>query len=258
MTPTTTSGDAYCLTGPHPGQDCRVCSSRQNGFCSLLGGDALARLRGQVTVETVPRRRILCRQDEPFDKVYVVQRGVVKLYQVLSDGRRQVTGFLGPGDILGGLSQRRHWHCSAETVTDVLACAIGRADFSDFLRAFPDAALSLLIAATDEIEALHDHAILLGRRNAQEKLAALLLLLNHRWSADSDSPDQVQLPMRRSDLADYLGLSLETVSRTFTALKRQRLIATPRSHAVSLRNRPALIHMAGFDELPVRHVAIGL
>lgn len=253
-----TSNGNYCLTGDDATQGCQICGARGLGFCSLLDGAALSYLREYAVAELMARRRTLCREDEPFDRIHIIHRGVVKLFKLLPDGRRQITGFLGPGDILGSPKLMSASHCSAQTVTEVLTCSFTAEVFTDFLRRFPEVAMTLLFAATDEIEASHDHAILLGCHNAREKLAALLLILNHRWNSDSRPPDELFLPMTRSDLAEYLGLSVETVSRTFSAFKAEGLIATPRSGVVTLRNRPALLRMIGFDDVPVRNVAIGL
>ena len=131
-------------------------------------------------MELTLRNGFLCRQGQTQDQIFIILKGVVRLYQMLPGGRRQVTGFLGPGDLLGGLKRARGAHCTAQAVTDVMACTFSREVFLSFLRDFPDLAVTLLIAATDEIEAQHDHAILLGCRNARERVAALLLLLKHR------------------------------------------------------------------------------
>ncbi len=248
----------FCLTDNGFSPDCAVCHSRHDSFCSFLSGKALARLKIHAAMDLRLRNSFLCQQGETLDRIFIILTGVAKLYQILPDGRRQVTGFLGPGDLLGSLKHGQGVHCTAQAVTDVMACTFDREVFLAFLRDFPDIAVTLLIAATDEIEAQHDHAILLGCRNARERVATLLLLLNHRWQSNSHPMAELHLPMTRRDIADHLGLTVGTVSRTFTALKSEGVIEMPQPDIVVLRNQPALLSIAGFEELPVRSMAIGL
>ncbi len=204
------------------------------------------------------KHSFLCRQDEELDSVFVITDGMIKLYHLLPDGRRQITGFLGPGDLLGGLKRHAPIHCTAEAITDVTTCAFNRAKFLDALREWPELAFELLINATDEIEAQHDHIILLGRKRPQERLATFLLVLQHRFGSANGDGTEVRIPMQRADIADYLGLTVETVSRTFTRIKALGFIKMVDAHLVVLSNLAALYDLSGFTELPVRSVAIGL
>lgn len=201
---------------------------------------------------------LLFDEDQVLDRVYIVLEGMIKLYHLLPDGQRQITGFLGPGDILGGIKRHATAHCGAEAITEVKLCGFNRARFLQLLRSQPDLCLRLLIAATDEIEAQHNHATLLGRRRADERLAAFLLLLSHRWPSDDYVDEVVALPMSRADIADHLGQTIESVSRGLRKFKRLGYIHLPKPSLVVLKNIPALCELAGFEDTPTRDITLGI
>ncbi len=238
--------------------DCRACKAGRLSLCSKVDDQGLKRLQAMSRTALFLKDSFLCRQDEEMDDVFVITDGMVKLYHLLPDGRRQITGFLGPGDLLGGLKRGAPIHCTAEAISDVTTCAFDRVSFLKSLRDWPELAFEMLIKATDEIEAQHDHIILLGRKRPQERLATFLLVLQHRFHAGNGDGTEVHIPMQRADIADYLGLTVETVSRTFTRFKTLGFIEMLDAHLVVLSNLAALYDLSGFTELPVRSVAIGL
>jgi CRP/FNR family transcriptional regulator len=201
---------------------------------------------------------IIFDEEQAMDRVFIVLEGMIKLYHFLPDGQRQVTGFLGPGDILGGIKRKATAHCGAETITNVKLCGFNRIRFLQLLERQPNLCLSLLIAATDEIEAQHDHVTLLGRRRADERLAAFLLILGHRWPSDGYAEEVVALPMSRTDIADHLGQTIESVSRGLRKFKRLGYIELPKPSLVVLKNIPALCSLAGFEDRPVRNITLGV
>ena len=218
----------------------------------------MARLRAIGGTRLYRKGSVVFEQDAPVKTVTVIADGTVRLYHLLPDGRRQVIGFLGPGDLLGGLKRASGAHCTAEAVVDVIACAFSRRGFLDLLTVYPQLTYGLLFTATDEIEAQQDHVVLLGRKHLEERLAAFLILFSRRWKFDDEPVDEVKLPMTRADIADYLGLTVESVSRAFTRFRKQGLIEMPDTHRVVLRNLPALLSMAGFDEVPSHGASLGL
>jgi CRP/FNR family transcriptional regulator len=227
-------------------------------LCSKLDDKGLARLQGISHTRLFLRDAVLSVQDQVMHELMIVLDGMVKLYQDLEDGRRQVIGFLGPGDLLGSIKRTAGIHCTAEAITDVTACTFERAAFLDLVQAFPDLAFQLLITATDEIEAKHDHVVMLGRQRPQERMATFLLTLQSRWQGSGGPRSEVPIPMSRADIADFLGLTVETVSRTLSRFKSQGLIDMPKPHLAVLRNLPALHELMGFAELPERGAAFGL
>lgn len=256
------SGQVSPLHPPSPNHsfrpDCRACQAGQLSLCSKLDRAGSARLRAISRTRLFLKNSYLSVQEEAMDEIFIVLTGMVQLFQDLEDGRRQVTGFLGPGDMLGGLKRELGIHCSAKAITDVTACGFRRTAFRELVHEFPDLAFHLLIIATDEIEAEHDHIVMLGRRRPQERLAAFLLVLQHRWRNGEEVSAEVAIPMTRAVIADYLGLTIETVSRILTRFKKQALIDLPDPHVAILRNVPALYDLAGFTEMPVRGTSIGL
>jgi CRP/FNR family transcriptional regulator len=172
-------------------------------------------------------------EGEPADHVFNVISGWLKVFKLLSDGRRQITGFLAPGDFLG-LTHNDTYAYSAEAVTPVGLCRFPRKKLEALLEELPDLEHRLLSRASHEIAAAQDQMLLLGRKTATEKIASFLLLLSRR-AADRGQPENpIELPMSRNDIGDFLGLTTETVSRTVTQLKTKQVIKLLEGHRVQL------------------------
>jgi CRP/FNR family nitrogen fixation transcriptional regulator len=173
-------------------------------------------------------------EDEPAEYLYKVVRGAVRTYRVLHDGRRQIGAFLLPGDMFGLEAGATH-ASSAEAVTDAVVLVIKRSAVMALAERDPEAARQLWTLTAQELGRAQQHMLLLIR-NAQERIASFLLEMADRVPGG----DSVELPMSRQDIADYLGLTIETVSRTLTQLEAEAAIALPTSRRVVLRNRSAL------------------
>lgn len=174
-------------------------------------------------------------EDQPADYIYKVVSGAVRICKLVSDGRRQIGAFYLPGDLFGLESDEFH-DFSAEAVGDCTVRAVKRtAVLAE--AAFQTRMVNQLWSQTmAHLQRAQHHILLLGRKNAQERIAAFLLDMAARLSHTGD----VELPMPRQDIADYLGLTIETVSRTLTQLERDGLIAIPVSRRIVFRNRAAL------------------
>lgn len=155
------------------------------------------------------------------NSIYEIVRGMLRLVKLLPDGRRQITGFLSAGHLLGLAPEGVHVY-TAEAITEVTLCRYGRAAFERLIDEAPGFAKQLLAAASHELRAAQDQILLLGRKTATEKVASFLLVIAKQQ--EGDSAEDVDLPMTRCDIADYLGLTIETVSRTLTKLKQDGLI----------------------------------
>ncbi|WP_395666541.1 helix-turn-helix domain-containing protein [Methylocella sp.] len=169
---------------------------------------------------------------------YRVVSGVVRTCKFRSDGRRQIDAFYLPGDVFGFEAGARHALC-AEAVSEASVIAY-RWRGADSLPVDDRAAQQLFAAALHELRRAQDHSLLLGRRSAFQKVAAFLIDMIER----SPYEDSVELAMSRQDIADYLGLTIETVSRTLSQFEREEAIALPSARRVRVLDRAALRHAA--------------
>jgi CRP/FNR family nitrogen fixation transcriptional regulator len=174
-------------------------------------------------------------QDDPAEHVYQVISGCVRTCRVLRDGRRQIEAFHFAGEVFGLEVGETH-RVGAQTLTPAVVRVMPRHALEDLSIERGDVARRLLALATDNLRRSQDHALMLGRRSACERLAALLLDLAERTGAQA----LLDVPMTRQDMADYLGLTIETVSRTFTQFQHEGLIALPSLRKVLLRDRASL------------------
>jgi CRP/FNR family transcriptional regulator, anaerobic regulatory protein len=225
---------------------CAACGVRDSSFCACLDAAGLEELRGILTRVRVPAGRLIAEEGAPREHVANVTRGVVRTYKSLADGRRQVTGFLLPGDFLGLAGEGVHAD-SAEAVVEVELCRYPAAAFAAFLDAHPQAARRLFGQARRDLAAAQDHLLQLGRKSAKARLAWLLLDLARRSHGEPTPGMRVDLPMSRHDIADHLGLTVETVSRNFTRLRKAGVIDLDDSQAPVLRDPEALARLADDD-----------
>ncbi|MGD9536599.1 MAG: cyclic nucleotide-binding domain-containing protein [Alphaproteobacteria bacterium] len=210
-------------TGCAAAASCAACDVRSLTFCAGLAPQEIGRISAIVTRQRIPAHQMLFYEGDPAEHAYNVTRGAVKLYKLLPDGRRQITGFLLAGDFLG-LAGRDGYSYSAETITDVELCRFSRRKLDELFNQFPQLERRMLKLATDELIAAQDQMLLLGRRTAAEKVASFLLRLCERERVRGQPGNPVLLPMTRGDIADYLGLTIETVSRTLSQFKRDNLV----------------------------------
>ena len=230
----------------HGGGDCAACGARAQSICAALSaGDlpAIAAIRSDVRF--APGQSVFFEGD-PADSLFNVKLGVVKLFKLLVDGRTQITGFLFPGDFLG-LALLNKYSYSAEAVTAAELCKFPRLEFENMLVRFPALEQRLLINASNELASAQDQMLLLGRKTAQERLATFLLMMQKRAALPGD-PNIVILPMSRQDIGDYLGLTIETVSRTVTRLKKSGVIELPDPNRVLIQDADALKTFSGIED----------
>ena len=173
-------------------------------------------------------------ENEPADYLYKVVSGTVRTYKVLVDGRRQIGGFHLPGDMFGFESGEEHTF-SAEAITDCKILVIKRSAVIALAARDNDIAQQMWALTARELQRVQDHIMVLIK-SAQERVAGFLLEMADRAAGGG----AVELPMSRQDIADYLGLTIETVSRTLTQLEKAAAIELPTSRRIVLRNRSAL------------------
>jgi CRP/FNR family transcriptional regulator len=190
-------------------------------------------------IQTLPAAELLFSQGDKADSVFEVLSGMVRLFKLLPDGRRQVTGFLTAGQLLG-LAPEGICVFTADTLTEVSLCRYKRDAFERLIDEVPGFARRLLAVTSHELHAAQDQMVLLGRKSASEKVATFLLMLPARQ-------DDIDVPMTRGDIADYLGLTVETVSRTLTRLRQDGLIALPVPARIKVVDRKGLESLASGD-----------
>ena len=187
----------------------------------------------------LPEKTPLFHQGDHDDRFYKINSGVVMTYRLLKDSQRQITGFSTAGDFLGMSSDGIH-HDTAVTVTTCNIVRVTRAD----IQADPELQRELFNKTCLQLEEAQDMMMTLTKKTASEKIAAFLLMLAKRQNPDADDV-LIRLPMSRQDIADYLGMSIETVSRRLTDLKEKGVISLPSRHTAHIHKMSALKALAG-------------
>jgi CRP/FNR family transcriptional regulator, nitrogen fixation regulation protein len=203
-------------------------------------GSAFAQaMRMMGAVMSFPRNSEIFGENEPAHYVYCVISGSVRTHKILSDGRRQVGGFYLPGDVFGLEFADEHTF-SAEAVADAKVVVVKRGAIAALAGSDTAIGRALFALTGRELRRAQDRVLLLVK-SAQERVASFLLEMAERAGAGNT----IELPMSRQDIADYLGLTIETVSRTLTGLESAATIEVPASRRIVLRNRSALSRLNG-------------
>lgn len=211
---------------------CSTCHLKDLCLPCGLGGNDVERLDGlKFARRRVREGQALYREGDKFQFIYAVRSGTFKSGMTLKDGREQVTGFQMAGELLGldGLAQGTH-ATAATALEDAEVCAIPYAHLSELAAGSTDLQHVISRLMSREIVREHNLMMLLGSMNAEERLAAFLLNLSQRMKARGYSPLEFHLRMSRAEIGSYLGMKLETVSRTFSAFQHQRLLAVDKKH----------------------------
>lgn len=176
-------------------------------------------------------------EDEPATYVYEVVSGAVRTYKLLSDGRRQIGAFLLPGDVFGLDSGTAH-RMSAEAIIDTKVRLVKRSSLEALAMSDVQTAHKLWTMTACELQHAENHMLLLGRKTAMERVATFLLEMDRRFTGVG-----MALPMCRRDIGDYLGLTLETVSRTLSHLNEEGILEFSGARQIVLRNRQRLANL---------------
>jgi CRP/FNR family transcriptional regulator len=183
-------------------------------------------------------------QGDIASSVFEVVEGVLRVCRLLSDGRRVITGFLYPGDLIG-VSLQNHYLYTVETVSKTRLRRFGRNRFQEEINRSAALRPQLFARLCDEMAAAQDQMVLLARKNAEERVCSMLLAITRRMRSAGRPATTIDIPMTRLDMADYLGLTLETVSRTMTSLASRGVIAANGRHSVTIRRPNELVLLAG-------------
>jgi CRP/FNR family transcriptional regulator len=208
-----------------------------------LGSDALADSIAAGTARTYEAKEHLFREGDHASHVYKVEAGHVCIYRMMPDGRRQVIDFAYPGDVVG-LGALGDHAANAQATTKTRVRCLPASTLREVAKSDARLGLKLYEALSRELLAARELLFTVSQRTATERLAAFLLALSRRNERRGENPLEIVLPMTRSDIADFLGLTIETVSRTFTKLRGEGLIDIEQCVLVTIRDAGALADLA--------------
>ena len=208
--------------------DCAHCLARRGTICSALPDDDLAGLFALAATESVPAGQWLVEPGDPASTVFILRSGHAHVSRITRDGKRQILSFLFPGDFFGFTYESSYVY-GAHAASDVAICRIARAAFDDYVAAHPHLDRRIRVQLTRLLDSAQELIFTLGRKTAVERVASFLWYLHYRQSKlGMSGPRQVAaIPMSRADIADFLGLTSESVSRALTQLRQDGLIRLP-------------------------------
>jgi CRP/FNR family transcriptional regulator, anaerobic regulatory protein len=191
----------------------------------------------------LPARKIIYREDSAADAVFVVMEGVVKSYRDLPSGKRSLAAFLFPRDLFGLAERGRYVNCT-QAITPVILYRLSIGQLTVLLKCDADLQFQFLAKVTHELRESHKRAILINRRDAAGRLAMFIQLMATRRDKVTWRERQVPLPMSRTDIADHLGLSLESVCRAVKELRRRDLVVFETPHLARILDAAGLAEIA--------------
>ena len=217
---------------------CSDCPIRHRAVCAECDDDELKVLENIKSYVTIPAGGSIAAAGEPLSYLSSVVSGCATISRTLEDGRRQMVGLLLPSDFIGRPGRAVAAY-DIEAVSDVTLCRFERRAFEGIVRRSPNVGNRLLTMTLDELDLARDWLVLLGRLTARERVAHFLITLVRRETTAAglevtSGAVTLHLPVSRDTIADSLGLTIETTSRQFTALRRDGLIRTPTARQVEI------------------------
>lgn len=231
--------------------DCTYCPVRHRAVCARCVGDEIDRLNEIKYYKSFEAGQSVAFQGEKNDFVASVVSGVATLTSALEDGRTQVVGLLLPSDFMGRPGRETIAHDIVAT-TDLTLCCFQKHPFETLLEELPHLNQRLLEMSLDELDAAREWMVLLGRKTAREKVASFVLMVLRR----SENPEakslggdnRIELPLSREVVANFLGLTIETVSRQMTALRKDGVIDLEGARTILINDSAKLADAAGVFE----------
>lgn len=215
---------------------CRSCEARHRGICGALSPAELTRLSRHTIKQRVDGDSELVSAGADVRHYSNVLSGVVKLTRLMADGRQQIVGLQFAPDFVGR-PFRQSSEVSAEAATEVKLCSFPKAVMDELIAASPDLERRLYQQALDELDEAREWILTLGRKTAAEKVASFLLMIAENVdpeALDGDRPIRFEIPLKRADIADFLGLTIETVSRQITRLRKAGVIVVENNRTVTV------------------------
>jgi CRP/FNR family transcriptional regulator len=227
---------------------CRSCEVRHKGVCGALTEEQLISLSKFTSRKTAKPGTQLIRESEPVSTYANVVSGVVKLSKLLEDGRQQIVGLQYAPDFLGR-PFRKESLVAAEAATKVELCAFPKSVLERLMAESPELEHRLLEQSLKELDEAREWMVTVGRKSTQEKIANFLCLIASQVDPEADLEEvqeiTFELPLIRSDIADFLGLTIETVSRHLTKLRSAGVISIENNRCITVPNMERLNAVAG-------------
>ncbi|MEM9048741.1 MAG: Crp/Fnr family transcriptional regulator [Pseudomonadota bacterium] len=230
---------------------CSTCPIRDRAVCAYSAPNELSLLEAIKSYRSYLPGEEISATGQTVGQIGSIVDGVVSLSRIMADGRRQTVGLLFPGDFVGRV-QHANAHYDAVAVGEVKLCLFDRRRFERLLNDSPDLRRRLLEMTLDELDAAREWMVVLGRKTARERIASFLHIVANRHAALAGRPIwdgiELALPLTREATADYLGLTIETVSRQIGALKKDGIIRLKDARLIAIPHIERLRAVAGDDD----------
>lgn len=221
---------------------CRSCEARHRGICGALSPEQLVRLAKHTTRHVYASEHEMLVAGEDVRRYSNILSGVVKLSKLMADGRQQIVGLQFAPDFLGRPFKQQS-DVAAQAATDVRVCSFPKPVLEEMVRQSPGMEMRLHEQSLRELDEAREWMLTLGRKNANEKVASFLVLISSHFDPEKKTGDaavRFELPLKRADIADFLGLTIETVSRQLTKLRKAGLILFENTRTVIVPDIEAL------------------
>lgn len=222
---------------------CLSCPSRDSFLCSGLEDDEMKHLAARATRFELQKGNSLILEGDPTDNVYNIIEGDIILSRMSQDGRRQILGFLSQGDFIG-LTLSENYRFSADALAPTRLCRFDRRSIDELVERFPNMDRQVRRMGAAAIDSMLDLVFSLGRKTAEERVATFLLQQSMKQGCPHSPAREIRLAMTRGDIADYLGLTLETVSRIISRLRSDRVIRLLATNRIEILDADALAERA--------------
>lgn len=223
---------------------CRSCEARHKGICGALSPDQLITLSKTARRNSYTQEEVLAAEGEESSEYGAILSGVVKMTKLLSDGRQQIVGLKFAPDFLGRPFQTDN-AVTVEAATNLRVCSFPRSALESMIQEAPELEHRLHEQALRELDEARDWMMTLGRKSASEKVASFLHMIAVHYDPEADDGDEpitFDLPLKRADIADFLGLTIETVSRQMTRLRKAGVISIENNRTVTVIDTGALLN----------------
>lgn len=197
---------------------CGTCIARSSTLCASLSDADMHQLYGIATEQAFKTGESLLHQEQTADFVFSIQSGYANMFRLTSDGKRQILAFLFPGDFVGFTSED-NYHFGVSAISSLKVCRFDRVKLEALIEQHPEMDRKLRFTLVRAMDASFELMFSLGRKDALQKVASFIWFVSYRHRKLHRPDNPIHLPMRRSDIADFMGLTIETVSRAFTAMR---------------------------------------